>query len=255
MITKTIYTIGVFLNLSKAFDTINHHVLLNKLSFYGIRGLQLTWFLNYLSNTQQYVNFNGTFSQKNTIKCGVPQGSTLGPILFLLYINDIINSSTFSRFILFADDTNIIYSDKTLTTLLQKVNLEINNVSLWFKTNKLVLNPKKTKFMLFVPKNKPIIGDVNLYSDGLETDLEVKVQKFLGVILNSKLDWKNHVCTKIAKTIGVINKIKYCIGAKAKRSTLYCSLVLSYINYCDVVWACTYHSKASFPLQPYRSET
>ena len=145
------YTIGVFLDLSKAFDTINHQILLNKLSFYGIRGLQLTWFSNYLTTRQQYVNFKGTFSQRNTIKCGAPQGSILGPILFLLYIDDILYSSTLSKFILFADD-NIIYSDKTLTTLLQKLNLELNNVSLWFKINKLVLNPKKTKFMLFAPK-------------------------------------------------------------------------------------------------------
>ena len=168
----------------------------------------------------------------------------MGPILFLLYINDILNSSTLSKFILFADDTNIIYSDKTLTTLLQKVNLELNNVSLWFKTNKLGLNPKKTKFMLFAPKDKHITGDVNLYIDGSEIE-QVKDQQFLGVILNSKLDWKNHInylCTKMAKTIGLINKIKHCIGAKAKR-TLYCSLVLPYINYCNVVWACTYHSK------------
>ena len=91
--------IGVFLDLSKAFDTINHEILLNKLSYYGIRGRQLTWFSNYLSNRQQSVNFNGTSSQRNIIKCGVPQGSILGPILFLLYINDILNSSSFFKFI------------------------------------------------------------------------------------------------------------------------------------------------------------
>ena len=127
---------------------------MNKLSFYGIHRLQLTWFSNYLTNRQQYV----TFSQRSMIKCGVPQGSILGPILFLLYINDILNSSTLSKFILFADDTNIIYSDKTLTTLLQKVNLELNNV----------------------------------LNNGSEIE-QVKDQQFLGVILNSKLDWKNHI--------------------------------------------------------------
>ena len=98
--------------------------------------------------------------------------------------------------------------------------------------------------MLFAPKNKHITGDLNLYIDGSEIE-QVKDQQFLGVILNSKLDWKNHInylCTKMAKTIGLINKIKHCIGAKAK-CTLYCSLVLPYINYCNVVWACTYHSK------------
>ena len=93
-------------------------------------------------------------------------------------------------------------------------------------------------------QKKHIIGDANLYIDGSEIE-QVKDQQFLGVILNSKLDWKNYInylCTKIGKTIGLINKIKHCIDAKSKR-TLYCSLVLPYINYCNVVWACTYHSK------------
>ena len=187
------YTIGVFLDLSKAFDTINHEILLNKLSYYSIRGRQLTWFSNYLSNRQQYVNFNGTSSQRNIIKCGVPQGSILGPILFLLYINDILNSSSFFKFILFADDTNIICSDKSLTTLLHNVNVEMNKVSLWLKANKLTLNTMKTKFMLFVPKNKRVNTDtVKLYIDGSEIE-QTKIQKFLGVIINSQLDWKHHI--------------------------------------------------------------
>ena len=121
----------------------------------------------------------------------------------------------------------------------------MNKVSLWLKANKLTLNTMKTKFMLFVPKNKRVNTDtVKLYIDGSEIE-QTKIQKFLGVIINSQLDWKHHInyiCTKIAKAIGIINKIKYYIGTKAKR-TLYCSLVLPYINYCNAVWASTYYTK------------
>ena len=95
------------MDLSKAFDTLNHDILLKKLEVYGIRGVTLSWFSDYLSNRQQYVDFNGKSSNLLSINCGVPQGSILGPLLFLLYINDIINSTPFLSFILFADDTNI----------------------------------------------------------------------------------------------------------------------------------------------------
>ena len=114
------YTIGVFLDLSKAFDTINHKILLDKLSYYGIRGLPLIWFTNYLSNRQQFVNFNGIHSQMRVITCGAAQG-----------INAILNTSMLFKFILFADDTNLIFSEKSLTSLMQNVNTELHkNISL-----------------------------------------------------------------------------------------------------------------------------
>ena len=99
------YTVGIILDLSKALDTVNHDILFDKLSFYGIRGLPLDWLKNYFLNRFQYVEYNGSSSFYNTIKCGVPQGSILGPLLFLIYINDICNASEFLEFILFADDT------------------------------------------------------------------------------------------------------------------------------------------------------
>jgi hypothetical protein len=247
------YTIGVFLDLSKAFDTINHKILLDKLSYYGIRGLPLIWFTNYLSHRQQFVNFNGIHSQMSVITCGVPQGSILGPILFLLYINDILNTSMLFKFILFADDTNLIFSEKSLTSLMQNVNTELHKISVWFKTNKLVLNPNKTKFIIFTSTHKRVTSDsIKLYIDGLEIE-QVQTQKFLGVIINSQLNWQNHinqVCSKMAKAIGIINKIKCFIDAKTRKN-LYCTLVLPYINYGNVVWASTYHSKLNkvFKLQ------
>ena len=142
-------TIGIFLDLSKAFDTVNHSILTNKLYHYGIRGTSNNWFSNYLKNRFQCVHVNDTNSSYSEIHCGVPQGSILGPILFILYINDLSNSSKLSNFILFADDTNIFLKDKDPSTLSRTVNAELIKIQHWFMCNKLSLNVKKSHYMLF----------------------------------------------------------------------------------------------------------
>ena len=148
-ITKAIdqgkYTIGIFLDLSKAFDTINHKILIKKLEYYGIRGISKDWFENYLKNRKQIVKFNQIKSKDMTITSGVPQGSVLGPLLFLLYINDIQNCSTIISNILFADDTTIFYSHACLKTLNQTIQEEINKIAVWLNINKLSINTEKNK--------------------------------------------------------------------------------------------------------------
>ena len=126
---KNNYSIGVFIDLSKVFDTIDHNVLLKKLSCYGIRGAALSWFVSYLHNSTQYASIIGTDSNLLTIKCGVPHGSILGPLLFIMYVNDIVNSSNLANFIMFADDTNLFFKHKDLTTLFNIINAELSKIS------------------------------------------------------------------------------------------------------------------------------
>jgi hypothetical protein len=143
------WCLGVFLDLSKAFDTINHNILIKKLESYGIRGLASSWFQSYFSNRKQYTLVKDNESSVNVISCGVPQGSILGPILFLIYMNDINNVINTGVPVLFADDTNILYTDKNLNTLKQNANYELKQLSQWFTSNKLSVNTSKTKVMLF----------------------------------------------------------------------------------------------------------
>ena len=159
---NNLITCGVILDFSKAFDTVNHAILLQRLEEYGVRGLPLKWFDSYLSNRKQYVSLQNAKSSEQTITCGVPQGSSLGPLLFLIYINDISNSSEKPSFRLFADDTNIFASSKKLKDLEDTVNQELALVKRWCDVNKLSINMKKTNFMIIKSAQKRIISPVNI---------------------------------------------------------------------------------------------
>ena len=240
------YSIGIFFDLAKAFDTVNHKILLKKLENYGIRGLQLEWFKNYLSNRQQRVYCNGTYSESREIKYGVPQGSNLGPLLFLIYINDLPNVSPTMFFILFADDTNVFYSHKSLQKLNQIVNEELGLMAEWFSANKLTLNLDKTNFILFKSHRK--IGSsedlLKLSVNGMPIT-KVNSIKFLGVYVDQHLAWKEHInaiSVKIAKNTGILRRVSHLLPEHI-RLTLYHTLIYPYLTYCNMIWTSTYDSR------------
>ena len=154
-IENKMYGCGIFIDIKKAFDTVDHTILLNKLEYYGIIGTSLKWFTSYLSNRTQYVSINNTSSDTKHITCGVPQGSVRGPLLVLLYINDLPNISNQFEFFLFADDTNIYFEAKKLDKIQEVMNKGLKLLREWLIANRLALNVSKTNFTIFSPPQKP----------------------------------------------------------------------------------------------------
>ena len=234
-IDQRLHTIAIFLDFSKAFDTINHDILLYKLSHYGVRGKALEWFKNYLSNRKQFVDLNNHKSSLLSINCGVPQGSILGPLLFIIYINDFCKSSNILSYILFADDSNLFFSHSKPDVLLSTINKELKCIVEWIKANKLSLNIAKTNFMLFSNSLKDLPGDILLDETPL---VRVSSIKFLGLSIDDKLNWKTHVhniCKIISRNVGIISKLKYFFPRKTLL-ILYFSLILPYLNYGIMAW-------------------
>ena len=179
--------ITLLIDLKKAFDSIDHRILLRKLYSYGIRGSMLKWMETYLTDRSQYVVFDGKVSETRSIECGVPQGSILGPLLFIISVNDICNVSPMLFKILYADDACVLISGNHLNDLIDRLNTELISINNRFKANKLSLNTKKSFFMIFHRSRiKPnVINRVVIDNHQLT---QVNSAKYLGVIIDHKLN-------------------------------------------------------------------
>ena len=231
--------ITLLIDLKKAFDTIHHRILLRKLYSYGIRGSMLKWMESYLTDRSQYVVIDGKVSQTRGIKCGVPQGSILGPLLFIISVNDICNVSPMLFKILYADDTCVLISGNHLNNLIDRLNTELISLNNWFKANKLSLNTKKSFFMIFHRSRiKPnVINKVVIDNHELT---QVNSAKYLGVIIDHKLNWIEHISyvkSKMSKGIGIMYKARQFLTKKALLM-LYHAYIFPYMTYCIEVWGC-----------------
>ena len=202
-----------------------------------MRGTALDLIKSYLGNRTQYVTYGGFESDRGPQECGVPQGSVLGPLFFLLYVNDMAKACKDLDLVLFADDTNIFAEGPDYNQLVLKVNKGLEQLSQWFKCNRLTLNLKKTEYMYFGCPGKRNPGSGTLMI-GNEQIRKVESAKFLGVTIDDGLKWSTHiekVKTKVSQLLGVVGRTRSALGGEAVL-TLYNGLVLPHLQYCLIVW-------------------
>ena len=237
---RKMFNLVVLIDLKKAFDTVDHQILLKKLELYGIKGQALSFLESYLSNRNQKCQIQGSVSSEKLIKCGVPQGSILGPLFFLLYINDLPQCLDKTKPRLFADDTNLIVSGDSITDLETAVNSDLEKLRKWLIANKLSLNVAKTEFML--------IGSKQMIKNISNLQLNVKIEnesikqvyesKTLGVTIDQHLSWKTNtenICKKITSGISALRRLKE-FADKQTLLSVYNAIVRPYFDYCCEVW-------------------
>ena len=253
---ENMYCIGVFLDLKKAFDVCSHEILLKKLLKMGVRENSYEWFSSYLSGRSQCVDIFNNFSDFIELAISVIQGSTLGPLLFLCYINDFFTCTRMFS-VLFADDTTCLAKGPVLQELTNFVNLELQKMANWYRSNKMAVNTSKTKFIIFRTHGKQIepgacgvvynsteVGlpdnpDLILPLDRIHNQGEEKSFKLLGVHFDEFLSFEHHIthlCSKISKSLYCINKVKNFIDGESLKK-LYFAMVHSHLSYCINVYS------------------
>ena len=229
-------TCTIFLDLAKAFDSVDHNILIKKLDKYGIRNKPLQLIKSYLTDRQHLTKINDIKSDMKVINIGVPQGSVLGPLLFLLFINDLPLITDFNVK-LFADDTFLSLVGDDFKTLRSKANRELRKVSYWFSANRLTLNVAKSKFMIIKRGNKKPNENFVLKFNGKKMEQCVSY-KYLGIHIDEKLTWKAHInylCEKVSKMCGLFSKLRHCCNKELLR-VVYFALVESHLQYCNIIW-------------------
>ena len=218
--------------------------MINKLEYYGFRGLVKQWSISYLSERRQIVTVNLEKSAECIVSCGIPQGSVLGPLLFLLYINDFSKSSNIFYFYLFADDANLFYEAKNLSALETTVNCELTNVYIWLCANRLSLNIDKSNYVLFYPPQRNIQRfsfSLSINNHQLKREYCIK---YLGLMIDSNLNWKKQVASvlkKVRRGIGILSKIRHYITIDILKS-LYYALIYPFLIYGLIAWGNTYNT-------------
>ena len=238
LIDTSHYVCGIFIDLEKAFDTVNHKILCDKLNFYGLRGNANKLIKSYLSDRRQYVSINGFDSEVKNVDCGVPQGSSLGPLLFLIYINDFRFCLADTESGHFADDTFILYSGKKLKTIETVVNTELKCVSSWLRLNKLSLNANKTELIFFHSKQHSFNYDnISIKFDGKKL-APVDEVKYLGMYIDKYLSWNfhiHHLGKKLSRAKGIISRLRHNAPLNVCLQVYY-SIFYSYLIYGSNLW-------------------
>ncbi|XP_045460518.1 uncharacterized protein LOC123670959 [Harmonia axyridis] len=238
-IDRKIPTLAVVVDLAKAFDTVCHDRLLEKLENFGFRGKVLNLLRSYLSDRIQIVHLNGKYSESNQINFGVPQGTVLGPLLFILYINSLFRVNNKGEIIGFADDTMILFHDVTWKNLKKQVCQEFETLTKWFRLNKLTINISKTKYITFASNKKgiPDLGDLN-FDDQLYV-AKTHSTRYLGVVIDEHLKWDEHITYVSRKLRGILYRFKYImnyVNSPKHLQMLYESLVQPQLSYGIIGW-------------------
>ena len=235
-------TAGIYLDLARAFDTVNIEILLQKLSKYGITGTALSLFSSYLSDRKHCLKYKDSTSGTKNTTCGVPQGSILGPILFLLYVNDLPKVCEEAKFLLFADDTAVFYSARTISELQLTVSRSFPKITSWLHANRLSLSTSKTFYQMYAPGST---GAADLAIPVKDVLLKrASTVKYLGVLVDEDMKFKSHISKVsgvLSRNLGIISRAKYLLN-KQLLVLLYNTLILPYLSYCLVVWGSNYET-------------
>ena len=228
---------AVFIDLRNAFDSVDHEILISKLESYGLRNIELDWFRNYLTDRKQQVSLGKELSDPCLITSGVPQGSILGPLLFVLFVNDLPIVLERCQIPMYADDTVMYFAASNAQEISSTLTSELAKVNDWLVHNSLFIHQGKTECVLFGTGSRLANANLSVNIDGKELT-RVAEHKYLGVILDESLSWNAHVnylISKVSKRLGILGRTRGSISMHIA-GIIYRSFILPVLDYCDTVW-------------------